>query len=562
MRRSPMFLASLLGLSVVHPLSAQEATLPVMQLQAPTGGLLDFNHVQGARTPGHLESVLGFTFSYASLPLIYTLDDGGYVSLLVRQPQVDLTAALGVGSRFSLGLAMPVVIGQQAGSSELAPQVPAGGPGDLRLVPRVRILGEEGLLGLAAGLTLSLPTGNGAAYTGEQSATVKPEVALELRPGERFRAAANLGYLLRKPVTQLGLTVSSELTYGAGLGLTLLPGKLELLGEAFGRVSADPDDGIFRSTLPLELLLSARLKPGATHAVTLGAGPGLNHGYGTPRIRVVLGYSAMLGGQTPPTDRDGDATMDAQDRCPHDAEDLDGFQDEDGCPELDNDGDGVADVQDKCPSASEDTDRFQDEDGCPDPDNDDDGLTDPRDQCPDHAETPNGVRDDDGCPEKDSDADGLLDEADQCPDQAETRNGYQDSDGCADQKPQVEIVAQEITLSEKVYFEPGTAILKATSQELLKVVASVLKEHPEVTRARLGGHSDSLGGAQRNLELSQLRAEAVKTFLVEQGIDAGRLEAKGYGSSRPIASNDTEEGRDQNRRVQFTVLEINGKPVR
>jgi PEGA domain-containing protein len=98
-------------------------------------------------------------------------------------------------------------------------------------------------------------------------------------------------------------------------------------------------------------------------------------------------------------DRDRDGISDANDRCPDEPEDRDGFQDADGCPDPDNDADGVADVTDKCPNEPEDRDGFQDDDGCPDPDNDQDGVPDTADKCPNAQETRNGFQDDDGCPD-------------------------------------------------------------------------------------------------------------------------------------------------------------------
>ncbi len=98
-------------------------------------------------------------------------------------------------------------------------------------------------------------------------------------------------------------------------------------------------------------------------------------------------------------DRDADGITDANDRCPDDPEDRDGFQDDDGCPDPDNDQDGITDAMDKCPNEPEDKDGFQDADGCPDPDNDQDGVPDAADKCPNDPETKNGFQDDDGCPD-------------------------------------------------------------------------------------------------------------------------------------------------------------------
>src|SRR6185503_17647656 len=99
-------------------------------------------------------------------------------------------------------------------------------------------------------------------------------------------------------------------------------------------------------------------------------------------------------------DPDHDGIVGAADKCPNDAEDMDGFQDADGCPDRDNDNDGIPDATDKCPNQAEDKDGFQDADGCPDPDNDGDGVPDATDKCPTEPETKNGYQDADGCPDE------------------------------------------------------------------------------------------------------------------------------------------------------------------
>lgn len=132
------------------------------------------------------------------------------------------------------------------------------------------------------------------------------------------------------------------------------------------------------------------------------------------------------------SDRDGDHLVDRKDACPDLPEDLDGFQDQDGCPDPDNDGDGILDAVDGAPDEPEDFDGWQDEDGIPDPDNDGDGILDRWDLCPNVPEDMNGHRDDDGCPEVflDRDGDGIADSLDGCPDEAEDLDGFEDQDGC------------------------------------------------------------------------------------------------------------------------------------
>lgn len=143
-------------------------------------------------------------------------------------------------------------------------------------------------------------------------------------------------------------------------------------------------------------------------------------------------------------DRDGDGIDDDADACREDAEDRDGFEDDDGCPELDNDGDQVLDLEDGCADTAEDRDGFQDEDGCPELDNDSDNIPDLVDACPLEAEDVDGFEDEDGCPELDNDQDGLLDKLDPCPVQAEDKDGFQDADGCPDFDNDNDGIADEI----------------------------------------------------------------------------------------------------------------------
>jgi hypothetical protein len=147
-------------------------------------------------------------------------------------------------------------------------------------------------------------------------------------------------------------------------------------------------------------------------------------------MSVAISRQFSLGGR----DRDGDGIVDRRDRCRGLAEDLDGFRDDDGCPDLDNDGDGVPDVRDLAPNAPEDRDGFADLDGAPDPDNDGDGVPDFDDLCPGRPEDLDGDADEDGCPEevRDRDRDGVPDDRDACPDLPEDLDGFGDKDGCPD----------------------------------------------------------------------------------------------------------------------------------
>jgi len=244
-----------------------------------------------------------------------------------------------------------------------------------------------------------------------------------------------------------------------------------------------------------------------------------------------------------PLDTDGDGIPDKLDKCPTEPEDKDGFQDADGCPDPDNDGDGILDKDDKCPNEPEDKDGFEDEDGCPDPDNDKDGLLDPEDKCPNEP----GPKENGGCPDKDRDGDTVVDRLDKCPDQP----GPADNDGCP--KPKYIVVTKEkIELKQKVHFATNKSTIYPDSFPMLTEVAEVLKSRPEI-KVRIEGHTDSRGTLKHNMKLSDDRANSVKQFLVEHGVDAERMEARGFGPTQPIDDNRTSKGREANRRTEFII---------
>jgi outer membrane protein OmpA-like peptidoglycan-associated protein len=247
-------------------------------------------------------------------------------------------------------------------------------------------------------------------------------------------------------------------------------------------------------------------------------------------------------------DADGDGLPDDVDECVNEPEDMDDFQDADGCPDPDNDGDGVNDETDQCGTEAEDMDGFADEDGCPDPDNDEDGILDADDACPVDA-GPEGTR---GCPDRDGDL--VPDSRDRCPDKA--RNEKIEpalSNGCPNQR--VVVGEKKIRITDKIFFATGTADIDEQSNSLLDEIVEVLQENPQIQKVRVEGHTDNTGNADFNRKLSQKRAEAVVEYLVEAGVDRSRLQPKGYGPDEPIAENDTDEGKAQNRRVEFEILE-------
>ncbi len=243
-------------------------------------------------------------------------------------------------------------------------------------------------------------------------------------------------------------------------------------------------------------------------------------------------------------DADGDYVTDALDNCPDTTRGAE--VDSHGCP-VDADADGVANGLDSCPNTPKGAQA--DSRGCTN-DADADRVPDGLDQCPD---TPRYASvDGQGCP-IDSDGDGVFDGLDRC---AQTPAGSQvDEKGCPEQAKSAYMFQETNKLVlEGVNFETNSAKLTEGSQSTLDHVAFTLKDWSKV-RVEIGGHTDSQGDDEHNLELSQARADAVRDFLVSQGVDASRLVTKGYGEAEPIADNKSAKGRAKNRRVELTKLD-------
>ncbi len=233
-----------------------------------------------------------------------------------------------------------------------------------------------------------------------------------------------------------------------------------------------------------------------------------------------------------PFDVDGDGVPDYQDKCP----DVKGLATLQGCP--DTDGDGVADADDKCPATPAGV--KVDATGCP-LDADGDGVGDYLDKCPD---TPAGVKvDATGCP-LDTDGDGVPDYQDKCPDHA----GPASNKGCPEMKAETKKVLKEAT--KYIQFEFNKARLLPVSNERLNQIVAIMGEYPDYSLS-ISGHTDSKGDNAYNLRLSYDRATAVRTYVLSKGVVAERIEARGYGELKPVASNATSAGQALNRRVEI-----------
>jgi outer membrane protein OmpA-like peptidoglycan-associated protein len=230
----------------------------------------------------------------------------------------------------------------------------------------------------------------------------------------------------------------------------------------------------------------------------------------------------------------------------------------------DSDHDGVSDPYDACPGLPGTASRDLVQNGCPPPgyysdalathDADGDGVLDEKDACPD---VPGSAGEPAGCPiPPDLDQDGVANKVDACPTDAGPARDTPGLNGC----PPAWIDGDRIRVLGPVRFESGKALLLPDSEPVLAAVADVLAKHPAVADVEVQGHTDARGGPVANRALSEKRAREVVRFLVAHGIAPERLRAKGFGADVPIDTNDTEDGRSTNRRVEFHVVGTAASP--
>jgi len=484
-RRLPATL--LPGLLVFLPSLAAAQTEPSVDARtwrpsmAPEAGLV----LEPTQSPGPWQWNAGAWVSYSHMPVVLRNAQTNAVASdpLAHVLGADLVAGVGLGDRAAIGVDVPVYLFQD-GTSGLAPSVVSGGKVPASGIGDVSILGKGTLLrndphgvplgfGLAALGAMSLPTGDRASFASDGSVTVSLRLLAEYALGVGA-LRATLGYSLRTaqqtwpvPPTLGGSTFGDELPWS--IGATLRPKGVFPSLDSGDRQSWEV---AFHGALPVTPV--APFQPGASSLsptllalddrislghyrdayVLAGADVGLDTSVGVPAIRVVL----AVGWAPRAHDRDGDGIPDDVDECPDLAEDFDGIQDQDGCPEDDADGDGILDTEDACPLVPGVWWNDPRKNGCPAPDTDGDGIPDPVDACP----AVKGVRSDDprknGCPgaSQDRDRDGIPDDADKCPDQPEDMDGFEDFDGCPDADDDGDGIPDKEDACPRVKGEPST----------------------------------------------------------------------------------------------------------
>ena len=542
-------------------------------------------------------------FNYAHQPLKLKVDGTEKSKPVKSQMYGHIDGSYSFANRALLFVDVPFALVQSGDEGADGKKVKGGKLADVRGGFRVAAFGKPEMgpyngFNLALQLDVWVPTGKEEEGTGDGKARFNPKLVVG---GESagFVYAGNVGYLVRKK-KDLGSSaeIGHALTFGFAAGVKVGE-NLQVGPELYGNTVIGTSDEVLGSgglvkgngdakflgthSSPIEAILGAKARVGDL-VLGGGVGPGITKTPGVGQFRAVASVALVPKIDFGPGDKDGDGIADDKDACPDvkgvassdpkkngcpaDApkdRDGDGVRDaQDACPDTpgvassdpakngcpaDRDGDGVADAVDACPDTPGTADADPKKNGCP-ADKDGDGVPDAQDACVDVP----GVKSDDpkknGCP-ADKDGDGILDKDDACPDVAGVASTDPKKNGCP---ALAKLEGKEIKIMEQVFFETGKSVIKPESDKLLGEVAAILKEHPEVQKLRIEGHTDSKGSKPANKMLSQSRADAVKKWLgTKGGVDIKRLVAQGVGQDKPIADNGTEEGRAKNRRVEFHV---------
>jgi outer membrane protein OmpA-like peptidoglycan-associated protein len=514
-------------------------------------------------------------------------DQGAVVS---DQMFLHLNVSIAILDRVNLNFEVPAAVTQD-GTDPTNGRTVFTSPhssafGDARVGARVNLFGGyDDPFQLALSGYVWIPSGSTGSFTSDGKVRGMPSLVLGGRtPNMVWSFASGVQFRPSQTIddgTTAGIAQGTQLQFGAGLAFLFADGKAQVGPEV--KTSIVVKNPALRNT-NAELLIDGRYRIFEDFEVGIGAGPGLTSGFGTPDVRVVgmVAFTPQM--KKPVVDRDGDGVPDADDACPDVAAPREANPAKPGCPAAaDRDGDGVPDEIDACPDRAGVASPDPIKNGCP-ADRDGDGVADDVDACPDVAGPANEDRAKNGCPVPlDTDGDSILDSEDACPNIPGVRSsdpkvngcpGDRDGDGirddldaCPDVKgvpskdpkkngcPRARISEKSIDILEQVEFDTGTAKIRPSSDALILEVAGIFKEHLDLTKVEVQGHTDNQGAKGFNKTLSGQRAEAVRKALIALGIDQKRLVAKGYGEDKPIADNTTEEGRATNRRVQFVILE-------
>ncbi|HEY2509640.1 MAG TPA: OmpA family protein [Polyangiaceae bacterium] len=467
---------------------------------------------------GHVRPALGLVAEYSYRPLvIYNSDDSVRESIVRNSLVLHPGGSLVLWDRLRVGFDLPVYAYQFGHTGTLAGttyQPPSEGVGDLRLGADARIYGKyDDAFTLAGGVQLFVPTGSRADYTSDGVTRAEPRVLAAGRVGA-FVYAGKLAFDYRALRDSFaGSSLGSDFLFAASAGVKTWQDRLVVGPEIFGSTVVTGHDGAFtKDNTPFEMLFAGHVTVADDWRFGGGIGPGLTRAFGEPVVRAVISaeWAPAYAKPRPPPPPPAPPPTPPPPPPPPPPEPP-------PPPPPDRDGDGIVDAEDACPDVP-------------------------------------GVRTDDpktnGCP-PDRDKDGILDPQDACPDVPGPPNEDPKKNGC----PLAQIVEGQVKIRDQIKFRFDKADLDPASDPILEAVAAILTAHPEIARVRVEGHTDNQGSAAYNLSLSKRRAASVLKWLGGHGIAKGRLQSEGYGLTRPIDDNATEDGRRNNRRVEFHIVE-------
>jgi outer membrane protein OmpA-like peptidoglycan-associated protein len=446
-------------------------------------------------------------------------------------------------NRVSFQASFPIALVQLGNGTEgvsgvsNSPDVKPVAPMDLRLEARgILYRADDRSFKLGAVGSIWLPTGNRYSFgsdggvsglLGVAAEYELPSLLLVFNTGVQFRPDGGIN----------NFEVGSEWRWGVGGFMPLRGGAMRIGAQIFGSTGITSGEEFKGSNTPIEWLVEGRMATDEKKRGFVGVAGGtrLSAGY-APDLRIVAtaGYWFTIEDSKPESpgkrfkaeyakddaDTDKDGLPDSVDLCPTEPEDKKPPNTDDGCPApADRDGDGIPDSVDKCPDEKEDFDKIDDTDGCPEDDADKDNIGDAKDACPKEPGEPSPEPAKNGCPQFIRRITG----------------------------------SSEIQILKQVQFATGRATILPNSYPILDEVVRLLKVNPEIKHLAIEGHTDNRGSNDLNEKLSNDRANSVMQYIIDKGIEAGKLSAAGFGPKKPIADNNTNEGRQKNRRVEFHI---------
>lgn len=543
-------LAAALGAAAVPSVAhAQARSLYLDRLfmaGAPEDTIGMWRPQMGEKTRFYGQAGLGFSYNALRVENVIADSNARYKFSDSGAPvKAQLITYLDVGveivDRFAFQVALPVILFQAGGKTDTSGGVAIQpvAPMDMRMDFRAILFRNDTRsfkLGALAGVWV--PTGNGLSYGGDSGASGTLGLSAEIDLKKVF-FVLNTGPQFRPIGAVNSLSVANEWRYAGGAFIPMRDGALRLGAQIFGSIGFGQPGAYSAPNTPLEWLAEMRMATDTRKRgwFSVGGGSRLTSGY-APDFRIV----ALAGYSFPIADTDPGSPgkrFKAERYKEHGA---------------DTDHDGMPDDIDLCPTDPEDGKPPNPDDGCPAlPDRDGDGIPDNVDKCPDVPEDFDGIDDADGCPEDDSDKDGIMDAQDACPKEPGEPDVDPKKNGCPKFIRRI-TGSSEIQILKTIEFATGKSTILSKSFPILDEVVRLVKVNPDINHLDIEGHTDNKGSDDLNEKLSNERAHSVMKYMVEKGIAADRLSAAGYGPKRPIADNNTADGRQRNRRVEFHIV--------